>query len=115
MVDLQWALDVGQAIQNLLVDSCSAASNFVRNLWSWVLQPQQKDHPIYSIIKWIVYILVGVALTMYIGWKGIELAQAGLRISGQSNGLSAKQICNGDIGNNPNSSIYRDANQKRRT
>jgi hypothetical protein len=97
MIELQWALDVGQAIPNAFIGCCSAASGLMKSSWAWLLLPQQRDRRIYSIIKWIVYILVGIVLTLYIGWKGIELAQAGLRISRQSNGLSAKQICNGDV------------------
>jgi hypothetical protein len=61
------------------------------------MQPQNTGHRIYRIVKCSVFVLVGVALTLYIEWRGIELAELSLIASQWSNLPSAKQICNGEV------------------
>ena len=85
-----------QAVRTGITICYSRATTAAVNVRTWLIEPQNTDRRIYCIVKCIVYVLVG-ALTVYVGWKGIQLAAAGLTASQQSNLLAAKQICYGEV------------------
>lgn len=97
MDPLQWIADMFQALGIKLVELSATASGITKDSWNWLLEPQRRVPRIFLILKCLVYLLTGIALTLYIGWKGLELAQATLKISRQANELAAKQICNGEV------------------
>ena len=90
MDPVQWIVDASQAIRTTFLYCCWNISVLAEDSWTWLLQPQQKDRRIYFIIKCIAYAAVGIALTLYLGFKALGQGQKGLE-------LSAKQICNGGV------------------
>jgi hypothetical protein len=90
MDPVQWIVDASQAIRTTFLYCCLNVSVLAEDSWTWLLQPQQKDRRIYFIIKCIVYAAVGIALTLYLGFKALGQGQKGLE-------LSAKQVCNGGV------------------
>lgn len=97
MDPLQRVANDVQAYWIKLVELSATASGIAKDSWNWLIEPQRKGARIFSIVKCLVYTLTGIALTLYIGWKGLGLAQATFDLAKQANGLAAKQICNGEV------------------
>lgn len=86
-----WALSTGYTLKAL---------SAVGDLWNWLQQPVQNERRIDQAVKCIAYLVVGITLTQYFGWKSMELEKANLSASRQANWLSAKQICYGNLSMN---------------
>jgi cellobiose-specific phosphotransferase system component IIC len=80
----------------IFTKSSRAISNGIKDVRKWLLEPFRADERLYFAVK-LIAIAIATAFVWFFGWRGITIAQDGIKATIQSNKLSAKQVCSSAV------------------